>query len=253
MLKVNLLPAHIVESRRIKASLRVIIAGLVILTALLAAYVWAPAPFSLSSRKRAADERLAKATVQESEVLAIDAEAKQVEARYAEKNTWVMWVEEADRIPAKWRRWYNLLNKYVPADVVVSALPAPSTTLSFTGYTSDLKAAARWYLNMWRCEMVNPALGEDAVRFSTPTVGWPGERPTGPNPKMQQQVSITIGIRPEFLDMLVPPPMPATAGATSERGPAAAGRMGAAGGAARRGRGGTGGMMGAGRGRRRGG
>jgi len=212
MIKINLLPGYILEARRVKR-LMALLGALVVLVALgLAAYVWAPAPFSLQSRLSEAEQRYEDAWARAERVRQTESEALSVEAQYAGQAAAVSWVEEVDRIPERWVRYYSLLNKYIPSDVVVSGLPVPSgTTLTLTGQTSSLEAAARWYLSMLRCEMVDASLGPTAVQFQTSTPDHTGQLPEGPNPKMQQPVMITIAVRPEYLDMLHVPAPPARA------------------------------------------
>lgn len=236
MIKINLLPDHILESRRVKALLRVFIFVLLLEVGALAAYVWAPAPFSVTSRHNQAQNRLDDATVRGDEVRALEEEVAQARARYSERASWVQWVEEADRLPDKWVRYFTLLNQYIPEDVVINGFPLPSgNVLNLTGQTSDLASAARWYLNMLRCEMV--VNSPDAVSFSTATVGWPGTMPTGSIAKMQQAVTMRILLKPEYLDMLTPAPAPAGTGLGRTAG-TTGGRMGTggSGGAARGGR-----------------
>jgi len=241
MIKINLLPGHILESRRVKALLRVLVFVLLLEVLALAAYVWAPAPFSVTSRQNQAQNRLAEATARADEVLALEEEVAQVRARYSERASWVQWVDEADRLPDKWVRYLTLLNQYIPEDVVINGLPLPSgNVLNLSGQTGDLAAAARWYLNMLRCEMVVDS--PDAVSFSTATVGWPGAMPTGSIARMQQAVSMRVLLKPEYLDMLTAPAVPAGSGlGTTSRAGASGGRMGA---------GGSGGGSGGGRGGR---
>lgn len=234
MIKINLLPDHILESRRVKALLRVLVFVLLLEAGALAAYVWAPAPFSVASRHKQAQNRFDEATVRADEVRALEEEVAQVRARYSERASWVEWVDEADRLPDKWVRYFTLLNEYLPEDVVISGLPLPSgNVLNLTGQTSDLAAAARWYLNMLRCEMV--VNSPDAVSFSTATVGWPGTMPTGAIAKMQQAVTMRVLLKPEYLDMLIAPAAPAGTGLGRTGGSAGGGRMGSggSGGAAR--------------------
>ena len=251
MIKVNLLPGYILEGRRVKALLRVLVAALVLLAAGLAAYVWAPIPQSLSSRRRAAQDRLADATSRANEVRALENETQEVKARYADTEGWVTWVNDSDEVPRKWNRYFSILRKYLPSDVVVSGLSPPSgNLLTLSGYTGDLRGAARWYLNMLRCEMVTP--GVNSVSFSTPTWGWPGGPPVGANPKMQQPVSITLALKPEYTNMLLVPAPPATAAGGGVIAAGGGGRMG--GGGLRAGglRAGAGGRAGGGRIRERG-
>jgi Tfp pilus assembly protein PilN len=246
MIKINLLPSHILESRRVKALLRWIILGLLVIVGALCGYVWGPAPFCLGPQQKVAQERLNEANTAWSAVETTKAEGARIAGQYAETSQWVAWVEEADKKPGQWIAWYNLLRKYIPADVVVTAFPSPSTSLSFTGYTSDFKAACRWYLNMLRCEMLDgPA---DSVRFSTNTLGWPAQEPAAENPRMRQPVTISLPISGRYLTMLEQPFPPTSAGVSGGRGgarSAGGGRMGAGRGG---GRGGARGGMGSRRG-----
>jgi len=225
MIKINLLPSHILESRHVKALLRWIVVGLAGITLLLAGYVWGPASICLGPRQKAAQKRLDDATAQWQEVQALQNETQRLTGQYAEMGQWVAWVAEADAKPAQWNAWFDLLRKYVPADVVVNGFPNPGTSLTLTGYTSDWGAACRWYLNMLRCEMLDGP--PESVRFSTPYTGWPAGGPRGSDP-MGQQVTISLPISSGYLTMLNPASIPATAGVSGGRtSRASGGRMGA--------------------------
>jgi hypothetical protein len=247
MIKINLLPRHMLEGRRVKALARLLVVVLVLELAALAAYVWAPAPFSVSSQMRRAQDRRQDAVAKANAVRDVEAQVQQVRARFAEVGSWVRWKEESDKLPQEWVDYFTAVNRCIPADVVVlNGLAAPSgNVLTMSGATSGLKAAARWYLNMLRAEIVDPTPG--AVTFSTATVGYPGELPTGPNPKMQQSVTMRVVLRPEYLSMLNLPAAPASAGVAGAGGRTGGGRMGMAGGGRMADRGG---MMGGGMRRR---
>ena len=238
MIKINLLPGHIIESRRVKALLRVL--GVLILAevAALAAIIWAPG-VSFTARYHGAEAQYADAKSRADEVRALTAELLQLQASYAEKATWVKWVDDTDLMPGKWDNYLTNINMYIPSDVVLNGLSQPSgNNLTLTGFTSDLRAAARWYLNMLRCPMVQP--GVNSVSFNTSTAGWPGSLPAGPIPKMQQAVTVQVALKPEYLDMLILPGPPGTAGIPGPGGAAGGGggRMGMGGGGGRMGRGG---------------
>jgi Tfp pilus assembly protein PilN len=251
MIKINLLPGYILESRRVKALLRLLVAFILIEVALLSAYVWSPVPKALPSQKKEADANLSQWTKRYNDTAALEQQAKDTAARFAAKASWVKWVDDADRIPGRWINYFKLVNKYIPKDVVINGLPLPSgNVLNLSGTTSDLRAASRWYLNMLRCEMVQP--DPNAVRFSVSgMVGWPGTPPgPGVNPKMSTPVAISIALNPEYIPLGLAPAVPPDAGVGggSSRGGRAGGgggggggRMGAGGGGGGGGRGGGGG------------
>ena len=239
MIKINLLPGYILESRRVKSLLRLLVLVLLVEVIAFIAYLWAPAPFSLAAQNRDAGARLQDATTRATQVQQTEAEVASVKGRYQTAENWVGWVDEADKIPGRWVRFLNLVNKYIPNNVVINGLQPPSgNVLNLTGNTSDTRAAARWYLNMLRCEMVQ-ADPVNAVRFNTATVGWPGQLPTGANPKMQTSVSISVALNADYTRFLTVPGPPADAGAGGGGG---GGRLGGGGGM----RGGGGGMRGGG-------
>jgi hypothetical protein len=225
---------------------------LIVEVLLFMAYLWAPAPFSLSVQRQREEKRRDEAFQAEQEVIDLEGELASIQARYRAKQGWVSWVDDADSRPAKWVNYFKTLNDYFPADVVVNGLNLPSgNTLSLSGSTSDLMAAARWYLNMLRCEMVNTGIGRDAVQFS------PGNMASGAvNPRMQMPVSISVALKPEDLDMItMPVAAPAGIGGAAGRGgsrmgggPGMGGRRGGGGrGGGRRGGGMRGGRRGGGR------
>jgi Tfp pilus assembly protein PilN len=172
MIKINLLPGYILEGRRVKALLRLLLVVLLVEGALLAAYVWV-GPFSLVSKQKAAKDRLDKAYNESAKVDQLIADAGAMKATYQSMQSWVAWVDDADRVPERWARYFNIINKYIPRDVVINGLPLPNGgVLTLGGTTSDIRAASRWYLNMLRSEIVQP--DPNAVRFSTTgIVGWP--------------------------------------------------------------------------------
>jgi hypothetical protein len=251
MIKINLLPSYILEGRRVRRLAVGMAIFLVVEALALAAYVWAPAPQSLRSQLAAATERYNTASVQAEQVRELQNKVSQVQAESADKDAWVTWVERADEMPQRWVDYYTLLNKYIPADVVLSGYPVPSgNTLTLTGATSSLEAAARWYLSMLRCEMVDVSAGPSAVTFQTPTPDSSGQRATGAIPKMQQPVTIQMVVKPDYLAALTPPSPPASAGVASTG--AGGGRMGARGGGGPMGGGGPAGGRGPGAGGGRG-
>ena len=246
MIKINLLPGYIVERRRVKALAALLIFFLVVELLAFAAYVWAPMPFSLTRQWQRAEERRQKAAADALEVQQIEQEIEEINRRFSGLERFVVFVEEADALPGKWIEYFKRFRKYIPADVVLNGLPLPSgNSLNLSGSTSGLMAAARWYLNMLRCEMVQR--DPNAVSFSTDTSRALGGRAaTAGNPKMQQSVSISVVLRPEYLDIinLVPAPPSGVSGGAVRRGGARMGGGVAARGArtaargARRGRGG---------------
>ena len=244
MIKINLLPAHIRERRRVKA-LALAFAFLLALEVLgFAAYLWAPGPFSLAARTRQARDRQATAVAAEAAVMDLEQQVKDVQARYAAKRTWVQWVEEADKVPEKWIKYFNTLNKYLPAEVVLNGLSLPSGgALTLNGSTRDMMAGIRWYLNMLRCEMVQPS--PDAVQFSPGAAADYGAETPGPADPMAMPVSIRVVLKPEYLDIFtMAVPTPPEIGAGTRGGSMGGGRMGGGGG--RGGRGGMGGGRGGG-------
>jgi len=248
MIKIQLLPPYILERRRVKALAILIVSVLVVEALLFTALLWAPVPGSYASKRRAAEERRDKAFEEQAAVEELEAQVAQVKATYGAKQTWVAWVDEADRRPAQWVGYVKMLNSYFPSDVVVHGLNLPSgNTLNLTGSTSDMMSAARFYLNMLRCEMVAPDI--NAVQFN------PGAVAAGAvNPRMAMPVSISVSLKPEYLDMMMPVPMPA---GVATGGRVSGGRMGGGmrGGGGARGGGmrGGGGARGRGRGGRGGG
>jgi Tfp pilus assembly protein PilN len=237
MIKINLLPGYIIERRRVKA-LAILLGFLLIAeVVLLLAYLWAPAPFSMTQRLKNEETQRDEAFARQTRVQEMEAEIQQVKAIYQAKESWVKWVEDADAKPAQWVAYYKTLNDYFPADVVVYGLPLPSgNTLNLQGSTSGMMAAARWYLNMLRCRLVSP--DPNAVSFS------PGQVAAGAaNPKMQMPVSISITLKPEALDMMMSVATPADVGGGGRVGGAGrGGRMGGGrGGGGMRGGGGRGG------------
>ncbi len=239
MIKINLLPGYIIERRRVKALAILLGFLLVVETVLLMAYLWAPAPFSLTQQLKRVEKERDEAFAKQTEVQEMEAQIEQVTSSYQDKARWVKWVEEADAVPAKWVAYFKTINDYIPADVVLYGLPLPSgNNLNLQGSTSGMMAAARWYLNMLRCRIVNP--DTNAVSFT------PGQLAVGTaNPKMAMPVSISVSLKPEALDfmMAVATPADAGAGARAGGGGRGGGRMG----------GGGGGRMGGGGGGRGGG
>ena len=247
MIKINLLPGYILEGRRVKALLRLLLVVLVLEVALLAGYVWAPGPFSLVSKQKQAKQRLDRAYNEVAKVQEMETEVTNTTSSFQAMASWVTWVNDADQVPARWVRYFKLVNKYIPKDVVINGLPLPNGgVLSLSGSTSDMRAASRWYLNMLRSEMVPP--DPNAVRFSTTgMVGWPGEAPSGGNPKMQTSVTMAVALKPELVPLglvLAPPADAGVGGGGAARG--GGGRMGAGGGGGGRGGGGRGGGGGGG-------
>ncbi len=247
MIKINLLPRYIIESRRVKAWVVGLLALIIIEVLILLAYVWAPVPFSLKNRLAAAKEQAADARDRAAYVEGLDSEIAQVKARFAAKESWVTWVNRADEVPAAWVKYLKMINDTIPADVVIHGLSLPSGgTLNLSGSTSDMMAAVRWYLNMLRSDIVQPGL--NSVVFN------PGTAPleeTGPGTDpMRMSVGMTVALKPEVYEVVMLAPAPPAGLVGGGGGRAAGGRMGAGPGLGGRG---GGGMRGGPPGGRRGG
>jgi Tfp pilus assembly protein PilN len=241
MIKIQLLPPYILERRRVKALAVLVGFVLIVEVVLFGALLWAPVPTSYKSKLANAEKRRDKAYADQADVENLQSQVDALKASYGAKQTWVNWVDEADARPAQWVAYFKRLNEYFPADVVVNGLPLPSgNTLNLSGSTTDLMAAARWYLNMLRCDMVNPDI--QSVQFNPGTTAL-----NAANPRMATPVSISVSLKPELLDFMAPVATPS--GITSGGRVGGGGRMGGGGGGRGGGmRGGGGGRGGGGRG-----
>jgi hypothetical protein len=245
MIKLNLLPKYIIERRRVKAWALVLVAILVIEAFLLAAYVWAPLPFSLKQRMADAQAEAARQRAEAAKVEALDAEIGQINARFAAKASWVTWKESADQVPQRWIDYLTKVNELIPADVVIHGLQLPSAgVLNLSASTSDMMSAVRWYLNVLRSDLVQPGL--QSVQFNPGQMA--AEPAGGVTDPMRMSVGMTIALRPEFYqDVFAVPAPPSDVDGGAATGGRGGGRMGRGPGA--RGGGGRGGGMRGGGGR----
>jgi Tfp pilus assembly protein PilN len=259
MIKINLLPPHILEGRRVKLVAAAMGLLLAVVVVAMAGWIWfAPAPLPCLTRENSRlTEELDKVTRAAEAVTATANEAAAIESSYKAKQSWVGYVAQADKVPTLWVKWYQRINRYIPSEVALSSLPVPTNAmLTLSGSTSDFRAANRWYLNMLRCDMVD--LGSDPAQAVQLNVSMPGQVDapgSGDNPRMAFPVSLSVALNPQYLDFLNQPAVPEgmSAGGGGGRGGGGGGGGGRMGGGGGRGGGGGGGGRGGGGGGRGGG
>ena len=183
MIKINLLPPHILEGRRVK--IVAIFMGLLVVlcAAAMIIYIWSPAPFSLTKQVTAKKAELVVDKQKKDDADKVNAAAQQMKSSFQAKQTWVDFVTDADRCPRRWAEWFKNLDRWIPNEVVINGLPLPNgNILTLQGTTSDYRAANRWWLSMLRCNMIDQSVSPwQVVSIGNAEPSLPGHRRQPPH------------------------------------------------------------------------
>ena len=76
--------------------------------------MWAPAPFSLTSRVAQKKAELTDATDKANAVTEMESQVRAVQGAYSRKQAWVGFVGEAAAYPEQWVTWFQKINKWIP-------------------------------------------------------------------------------------------------------------------------------------------
>jgi len=218
MIKINLLPPHILERRRVK-----IVAVLMALLLLATAAIMILIVFSLRSQVTSSKEALTKATAEATEVTSIKENADALRGSFQGKSLWVGFVDSADRYPQAWVKWFQRINRWIPDELVINSLPPPNNNiLTLQGSTSDYRAANRLWHNLMRCDLLAPSAGPNVT--VNPLMPGPSG---GANPRMAYPVTVTMNINGAYTQFMTfgRPQAPPSMGGVAP-GAAAGGRMG---------------------------
>lgn len=153
MIKINLLPIHILQRRRVRALFKVFAALLVAEILLLVLYCWAPVPWSLTGRikKLTGDNEVAKRA--EEEVHQIERERDAERGKAVEPKAWVDWYDNSQLANKRWPTIFRYINRYIPDNVVIQEFPVTpgKRVYTFTGATDNPASVVKFYFNLLRC------------------------------------------------------------------------------------------------------
>jgi Tfp pilus assembly protein PilN len=224
MIKINLLPAYVLEKHLARRTAIIIILVLVGQAAALGFAV-----LKVNGVMAEQKVRLDYWTKEADKVSTAEGLQGQVVSSTGPYQTYVDFVANVHLHHQKWAWLYEEVAKWVDNRVVLSSLTVGGTSVQFQGVTDSLESAKRWYLNTLRCYLFS------AVQLSVSVPGWrapasttvetaaalagpvllpgPGQGPAGPQPV---PVSLSCALKPEYV--IIPPAPPAGAGAVSGMG-----------------------------------
>jgi hypothetical protein len=176
MIKINLLPPHVVERRKVR--------GLAILLVALLLFEIGGLFFYYSTLVRARNEKqkiLQDTTVAADRVTGYQAAAAAELAAAGQVLVNVGWYDGIYRNNAKIADSLSKVNEYIYAKMTINSLVLSGAQVTLQGATKDLDHIASAYLNLLRCPYITPARG---VTFTPSLGGQPNTRvgPTGLRP-----------------------------------------------------------------------
>jgi Tfp pilus assembly protein PilN len=220
MIKINLLPAYILERHRIRRAIGVVVVLLVIeLLAFGFAFI------RIRTAVTAEQERLDYWTREANKVAAIENLTNDVKARTAPYQKWLQWFTGLESHNARLADMLKEISAYVYNRVHLTewAFDSAQKTITLTGRTDSLESLARYYLNALRGPFTN-------VELTTTVSGWnlagapPLTPPAGPGGlPYQENLTLPVTLTCAMKEGIVAPGPPVRA-ATAVG--AAAGRPG---------------------------
>jgi len=165
MIKLNLLPAHFLERRRVKSLLRLLAVVLVAELALLGFYM-----INLGRQVRAAQANLADATARAQVVLNLESQAQSVRSGISPLTQWTDFADNVARTNQQWAKLLSELNKWVYEKVALSSMSISGSQVSLVGATDNMKSVAKYYLTMLNNQMLVP----EGVVLDTVVPSWSG-------------------------------------------------------------------------------
>ena len=232
MIKINLLPAYVLEKSLVR---RTVILVAIIVLAQVAALAFAY--LQIGSAQKEADARLKLWTDKANEVATIVSQASGEKSAAVPYQSWVTFVDEIHKNNAKWAWLYEEIAKWVDNRVVLRTISLSGQTVTLQGATDSIESAKRWYLNSLMSYLYSD------VKLQVQVPGWtaapggggqtmgPARGAAGPTyagvtgpidmtpPSERTPVSLACTVKPQFL--FVPPAPPGGGGGPG--GPPAAG------------------------------
>jgi Tfp pilus assembly protein PilN len=227
MIKINLLPAYVLEKHLARRT--AIIVALVIV-AQLAALGFAV----LKANGAMAEEklRLQYWTEEAKKVSTADGLKGEVAGRTGPYQAYVDFAASMGESHRKWAWLWEEMARWVDSKVVLSSVNINGTNVQLQGATDSLESAKRWYLNTMRCYLYS------SVQLSVAVPGWqppvqtstltafgtggriaPPGGPPGQVSSSKEDVPVTLActLKPEYI---ITPPAPPAAGAAVPGGAA---------------------------------
>lgn len=181
MIKINLLPAHILDRQRVKSVIPPLLVIWVALAVILAV---------MTTRKKAElSDRNTELAYWQTEAMAVGQVKGQADGARGEAASYGRWKDWTDRIDAYHAAWQTQLidiAKYIYARVQVSSISPTPQSVTIVGATDSIDSFKKAYLNILNSPLYN---GQVTFSISGVSGGWsppamPGARPGGPAPAM---------------------------------------------------------------------
>jgi Tfp pilus assembly protein PilN len=157
MIKINLLPARVVETRKVRSLLK-----LLILVVLLEAAGLSFAVFSLMQKEKALQTQYNDAHARAEEVRALEQQATAAAAAIVPVKTKLDWYDGIYKHNAKIADSLARINEYIFAKLTVRRLQLNGTSVAISGATRDIDYVAKAYFNLLR----SPYISAGSVRMN---------------------------------------------------------------------------------------
>jgi hypothetical protein len=162
MIKINLLPPHVVERRKVR-SLAILLLAVLLLE--IGGFFFYYSTLVQTEKKKQAE--LKKVTADAQNVLNLDAAAQAEIAAAGSAQTNLTWYDGNNQHNAKIADSLSKINEYIYAKMTIRSLNLNGAQVSIQGSTKNLDHIAAAYLNLLRCPYITPPRG---VTF-TPSLG----------------------------------------------------------------------------------
>lgn len=163
MIKINLLPAHILERQRLRSAVILVVVVLLVEAAVLGVAM-------TKVKGRLADKKVELEfwAEQAAQVGKIEAETNKVQAQAQSYGRWSAWTDAIDRYHEDWAVTLEDVSKWISARLQVTALNPSPTAVSIQAQTDSLESFRKAYLNISR----SPLFTNVQFSISAPSVGW---------------------------------------------------------------------------------
>ena len=236
MIKINLLPAYVLERHLVRRT--GMLMGIVVIAQLAALGF---AFIQLQAAQGEADARLKHWTAKAQEVSTVQSQANSEKSAAGPFQAWVDFVSNVNTNNAKWAWLYGEIAKWVDNKVVLQGIGLSGQTVTLRGATDTLESAKRWYLNSWMCYLYSdvklqvqvptwqeptttaPAAGgarPATLQFALGQRGAAGAQPSAEGvsqmtpPSERTPVTLTCTVKPQFL--IIPPAPPTAPGQVTQ-------------------------------------
>jgi hypothetical protein len=184
MIKINLLPAHVLERRRIRSAVVLVLVAVVIEAAVLGLVM-------MKMKAQVADEQAALTYWQgrAAQVGQVQSETGAVQGQAASFAKWKTWTDSINNYHSAWESTLADIARWIYKNMEVSSLTTSSGSVQIQGAVDNLQEFKTAYLNIYRSPLytnvsfsisgVRGGWSQPAVTRAAPAAGAPSGPPAG--------------------------------------------------------------------------